>query len=103
DQQRGPRYAGAVVEEVVGRGDRVAVILVKSAVEFVGSTTRDERDLRARAPAHVSVSVHGSRAEFLYRIQSHAERRAECGAGRLVVIVYAIQCDICLIWLSPVH
>src|SRR5262249_5768558 len=53
-------------EVIVGAGDCIAVIFVKSAVETVGAALCDQRDLGARRTSCVSVVVACRDAELLH-------------------------------------
>ena len=116
--QRRARHTGAVVEPVVGRVGRVAVVFVSRAVQLIGAAARDQGNLAAGGtPRRCTLAGDGD-AEFLHRIKRHRQRRREsriaaavqrsravqAGEGILVVVVvHAIQRDVVLVAAGTHH
>src|SRR5580658_7431852 len=59
---------GLLVEPVVGDCVSGSIVLVEAAVVSVGSTARNQRNLRARGAARIGVGVGGNHAKLFNRV-----------------------------------
>ena len=102
DQQWRLRIAHHVVEEAVGRGRRIAVVIIERAMKFVAAALAHQRDLTTGAASLVGVGVGRGGAQLLHGVRSDAQDAVGLFLI-LVVDIHAVQRDVGLIVLAPVH
>src|SRR5262249_49939884 len=90
-------HATAIVEKVVCRRRRIAVVFIQVAVESVRATFGDEPDLRAGRATLSGVGVDSRHAEFFNGVRADANNRTESRAVLLIVGVESIDCQVGLI------
>ncbi len=87
---------------IVSAGEGVAVVLVEGAVEIVGATLGDERDLSAGGTAAIGVVVGGGDAKFLDGVEGNREHGSEGVAASLVIDVDTVKGDVALVAVGAV-
>src|SRR5262249_23759035 len=90
-----------LIEPVVRRSRRSAVVLVESAVELICAALGDNRNLRAGASARIRVRIGGGYAKLLHRIEGGTKYGGEGKAVFLIVVVNPVQGYVGLIGPRP--
>src|SRR6185503_8201278 len=102
-QQLRPFHTGAVVKEIVCRGDRVAVIPEKVSVKVVLPALGNERYLRAgRAPV-TGIRIRRDYAELFNRVRADSQNRCKGRTQLLFVDVDAVERQVRLVAATAGH